>query len=709
MTDRDFANLDAARAALADPQLSLLELTSLCFAQPGLRAEAALHPAADRSLLSWLAAQDDPVAAAAASVRLAELPTAVPAAPAAAPNPAPGPAPAMPAAVPSSPAWSAQPAPTKPAAAAPSPAWSTQQPPTKPAAASPSPAWSVQPAPAAAKPGGAKLPAWALIGGGALLAVGAAVAAWTLVIPLFWGGSGSPASYAPEFRELPGLSVVSAVEALPAGQEWSTGFYPVGSELMVGWNSTSAVYEYQSQLEEYENATRARQEWDAAYAQGHLDGKRCLTRTDVDLTWYSSIASYCDSNISDNLSNSSAGGWAGYGDAVAGLPADPARSSEAPQVPAKPVPPGIGENLVAVNLSSASLAWSWNPADLWPGVSPSVRSFLVGDDAIAVLLSDPTRVDDSDPTLMLATIDAKSGAVKSSLETRQRDTTAIEWLVGDAVVVVDDRQQLRALDVSDLTREKWKSSAVPLEPNGWSYPDVLPGGYLPTDNGYLRASDGERAPFAIDAGRRGVLLQVIPGSDGQLVRLEGDAERETLRLAGFDTGNNAETWVLDRLSIQAQFRAAGKLLLVVDQGSLEAYQAKGDQLETSWRYRCTANCYLAFADHERVFVMDDDELLVLSAQDKGKPLGSVRIGDSSQLLVAKSTMYVVDQHERGAELTAYDLSKSGFPALWRSPGFSGWVRSTDKYLVIEDGLRNQLGILGGDREDWAAVEPTDGP
>lgn len=684
MTGRDYANLEVARAALADPHLPTAELLALCFAQPSLRAEAAMHPSADRNLLSWLAAQDDPVVAAAAGVRLSSL------------NPAP--APFQPAPV--QPAFVAQ----QVASAGPAQAPPAQTPPAQlPPAQTP---------PAKAPAGSGKVPRWALIGGGAVAAAGAALATWFLVIPMFLGGPASTVSYAPEFRQAPGLTAVNVADSLPGSQEWSTTFYEAGPDLMVGWNSTPDVYEYQYQVKEYGTAVEAREQWDADYALGYADGERCLKRTDADLTWYSSIGEYCDYRTSENLNTTSSGGYAGYGDAVRGLSADPSRDSSAPQVPVKPEPPQLGDNLVGIDLKSAKAAWTWNPADLWPGVTPSIQSLRVEGGIVAVLLGDTADDGDPDanPVHWLATIDAGSGTVKSSLQTGRRDTAGIQWLVGDSLIVLDDKQQLRALNVADLSQEKWKSSAVPMYADEGGYGEVLPGGYVPTDNGYLRASDGQRAEFAIDAGRRGVMLATLSGTEDQLIRLESDTERETQRIAGFDAATNSETWVLDRLSLGAHVRVAGGLLLVMDAGELSAYTVKGKELESRWRYRCaSSSCWMTFADDDRVFVSQETELYVFSVRDQGKLIGSVRAQQYSYSFVAKSVLYLVEENGAGSEITAYDLAKEGFPALWRSPVFAGWVSQSSGHLFVDNGARNQLGVLGGDRDDWAALEPRDGP
>ncbi|WP_298132216.1 hypothetical protein [Micropruina sp.] len=690
MTGRDYANLETARAALADPRLPAPELLALCFAQPSLRAEAAMHPSADRNLLGWLAAQDDPVVAATAGVRLNSL------------GAAPPPIQAPPAAAPFQSAFAAQQVPGQP----------ILPPSAQPAfaAAQQAPA---QPAPAQTSVRSGKGRRLALIGGAAAAALAAAAATWFWVIPIFLGGGSAAAvSYAPEFRQAPGLTAVSAIEGLPSSQEWTTSFVEAGPDLMVGWNSTPAVYDYQFEAKEYRSAVEARQQWDADYAVGFADGARCLKRTDADLTWYSSIAEYCEYQTSENLSTTSSGGYAGYGDAVRGLSADPSRDSSAPEVPAKPVPPAIGDNLVGVDLKSAKVAWTWNPADLWEGVTPSIYGFRVSDGVIAVLLADPAENSDEDanPVYWLATLDAKSGAVKSSVQTSRRDAWSIQWLVGDSLIVTNDKQQLRALNVADLSQEKWNSSAVPMYAEEGGYAEVLPGGYLLTDNGYLRASDGQRAEFAIDAGRRGVLLAKLPGTEDQLIRTESDSERETQRIAGFDAGKNSETWVLDRLSLGAHVRVAGGLLLVMDAGELSAYTIKGDELESRWRHRCAASsCWLTFADNDRVVVSEESEVYVLSLREQGKLIGSVRVQPYSYSFVAKSVLYTVEDNGDGHEMIAYDLDKSGFPALWRSAVFAGWVSQPGEHLVIEDSGRAQLGILGGDRDDWRALEPRESP
>ena len=684
MTGRDYAHLESARAALADPRLPAAELLALCFAQPSLRAEAAMHPAADRNLLGWLAAQDDPVVAAAAGVRLNSLgaapaPVQQPATPVYQPL-APLPAPVQP---PGQPAYAAQPVVTAP------------------------PTASTQPGQAAAEPAAVrsgKGSRWALIAGAAAVVVGAAAATWFLVVPMFIGGPAATAAYAPEFREVPGVAAVSAIEGLPGGQEWSTSFYDAGTaDLMVGWNSTPDIYRYQDEAREYGSAVAARKEWDADYAKGYADGEECLKLTDV--KQYSSIAEYCYYQSSQHLSVTSLAGYTGFEDAVAGLAADPSRSGAAPQAPPKPEAPAIGENLVGIDLKSAKVAWTWNPADLWEGVTPSIYGFRASDGVIAVLLADPAETGDTDanPVYWLATLDARSGTVKSSLQTSQRDTSTLHSVVGDTVTVLNDKQQLRGLNVADLSQEKWSTSAVPVFEEG-GYVDVLPGGYLLTENGYLRASDGKPAEFAIDAGRRGVYLSALQGAEGQLIRLEVDYERETQRIAGFDPAANAETWVLDRQSLGAQVQVAGGLLLAVDGGELAAHAIKGDQLESRWRHRCASFCWISFADGERVFVADEGEISVLSVTE-GKLLGSVRAQEYAYSFVAKSLLYVVERNGDGLEMTAYDMAKSGYPALWRSPVFSGWPMQTAGHLVIDDGPNTQLGILGGDRDDWRALEP----
>ena len=83
----------------------------------------------------------------------------------------------------------------------------------------------------------------------------------------------------------------------------------------------------------------------------------------------------------------------------------------------------------------------------------------------------------------------------------------------------------------------------------------------------------------------------------------------------------------------------------------------------------------------------------------------MRAQEYAYSFVAKSLLYVVERNGDGLEMTAYDMAKSGYPALWRSPVFSGWPMQTAGHLVIDDGPNTQLGILGGDRDDWRALEP----
>ena len=682
MISSPYADLEVARAALNDPGLPVSELTALCFIQPSLRAEAAMHPAADQNLLRWLAGQADPVVAAAASMRLPDMGLPEPSVPLPYVAPAEERTVLRPVANPV-----AQPDFTAPV--------------VEPAAE----------APATASRGSGKGRRWALIGGGAAVAIGAVVAGWALVLPMLTGGPSAVVRYAPEFREEPGLTVVNVIDTLPRGQEWYTAFHWTGTELMLSVNNTPDIWEYRTQLDDYQYASERWTIWEADYAVGHRDGITCLARTDVDLGWYyASIRDYCADNGWSSLTRDSEGGWAGFNDAVEGLQADPARTVGAPVRPTQPEPPETGDTISAVDLNAKAVTWSWNPMSVWPDIAHSIQTVQSSGETVAVLLGDPAERGsiEANPTIRLATLDLKTGALKSSIETRARDTSGLEWVVDGLVIVTDDKGRFRALDAADLNQEKWTSSATRMDLNDVAvYPSVLPGGYLPTDGGYLRASDGERADFARDAGRRGVVL--TPLAEDQLMRLEANYERGTLRASGFDRANNSETWVLDRLTTSASIRAVGRTLLVSDEAKVEAYDVRGDELESRWRYRCSGSCRVDFADTDRVFVVDTDEVVILSLPDKGKELGSARVAEWASIFVAPTVMYVRESGETVNELSAYDLQKSGLPMLWRSPGFFGWVSQAEGHLVIQDDSRGQLGILGGEQDDWRALEPPENP
>lgn len=686
----DRRDLDAARAALADPRTTPDQLLALCLAQPSLGAEAAMHAAADRPLLGWLAKWEDPVTAATAQARLALLPGDSPVAPA---HPAAGPAFAA-ASGPFSTATPGQPGLVTPAGAGLS-----------------APVASVPPSQGSGAPGARPAPRPGtrrrLVIGGIAAVVALALAATGVFVVLPWlTGRGGTYNRAPDFREQPGILAVDAIDGLPTtgGQTWSTSFTPVsGTGMALAYNWTSAFRDYQEQLSAYNEAAQAYQAWESAYTAGYADGKSCMAAT-VDLTWYSSKQDYCYYHSGDYANTSTSGGDAGFTDATHNLPSTPANPgasmNEPPEVPAKPQPPTTGDNLVGIDLKTGKMAWKLDLGSVWPGVNPSgwVNSTDAG--RTLLVLSDPAA-EEGTADRMLVVVDDRTGKATAGKPTDGADLTSAT-LVGDLVVVADSDDNLRALNATDLATQVWTSPARALAMSGEENPYWLtpPPGYLLTQDGYIKVADGTKADFARDAGQDGIQLTVLEGTRGDLIRVEPrDAAYD---VSGFNSGSNSKTWRLDGLS--AMPRKAGGHLLAVEKDEVTAYRINGSEIEDAWRYSCTDQCVVTFADDQRVFVEDlgRDEFVILRTSD-GTRLDRVRDVNSGYPTVGTSVVYLQTQNR----IVAYDLEKSGTPTLWRSREVGGWLAVFDGSLVLIDSSSGRLGIIGLDADDWNSFKPTD--
>lgn len=678
----EWRDLDAARAALTDPRTSPDQLLAICLAHPGLGAEVAMHSAADRSLLVWLAKWDDPVTAATAQARLTRLPAdAAPsdhrvagpvvfAAPAqsAAPVAAPG--------VPPGAGFTAAPAQPFPAL------------------------------PAAHLAGGLQPGRKGVIGAiAAVVALGLVATAIFVVLP-WLSGRGGTYAYAPDFREKPGILAVDATNGLPTGddQSWSTSFTDVpGTGVALAYNWTSAFSDYREKLSAYNEAAEAYREWEAAYTSGYADGKSCMAAS-ADLTWYSSKQEYCSYHSNDYSSTSSTGGDAGFTDAIHNLPSTPADPGSSqylpPEVPAKPRPPTTGDNLAGIDLKTGKVTWTLDLGSVWQGVSPSGFVCNTDDGRTLLVLSDSAADEDATERLLVI-VDDRTGRATVG---KPADGADLAWavLAGDLVVVADEDANLRAISAADLTTERWTSSARGLNQSSEESPYWLtaPPGYLLTQDGYIKLADGTSADFARDAGQDGIQVTVLNGSQNDLIRVE--PRDDTYDISGFDSGSDTETWRLDGVTSIPR-KAAGQLI-ATEEDEVTAYRINRSSLERTWRYSCTERCVVTFADDNRVFIEDlgADEFAILKTDD-GTKLDRVRDEDGNYPIVGKSVVYLKAQNR----IVAYDLDKSGTPTLWRSRDVRGWLDVFDGSLVIVDSSSGRLGIIGLDADDWSSFTPTE--
>lgn len=671
----NWSSLDAARAALADPATPAGELLAICLAHPSQCAEAAMHPAADRDLLLWLSRREDPVVAATAQARLATLPPThhQPVAPA--PFDAP----------------------------APEAFRRTQSTPRSEAAQTPP---SYQPAGAPAlrpSPSRGRNLILSLVAGAAVLAV--VVTGVAAFLPRFLGGNSH--SYAPDFRERPGIRAVDAQAGLPTSddQRWSTDFTPApGSDIVLAYNSTSAFGEYRQKLAEYNEAAEAYRQWETDYRSGYAAGQECLTKIDQ-VGWYSSMREYCSYNFIENSTVQTPAAGVGFSDAVEGFAANPASPGSdygaAPSVPDRPNAPSVGDNLIGIDLNATSVAWTLNLDKVWPGVQPSGHNGNVDGGRTLVTLNDPTA-EEGKGERMLAILDVKTGTISAS---HLSDGADLSWasLHGDVVVTADEEGNLRGVSASDLVTEKWTTSAQALATSdqGHGYGLSPPPGYFLTANGYIKLSDGTAAPFARDAGQDGIQLTVLTGTDNDLIRVEPIDEKYDV--AGFDPGANTRTWRLHDLSgIPTK---AGGLLLAVSTDELAAYSIKGSELERKWSYSCSEHCTISFADDTRVFVEDfgRQALVILKSAD-GTEIDRIKDPGGYGPVVGKSVAYLSTDDR----LLAYDLDKAGTPTLWRSTNVSGWLTTVGGHLVLQRSDAGILGIIGADGEDWEQFKPAGG-
>lgn len=526
-----------------------------------------------------------------------------------------------------------------------------------------------------------------------------------IFLPRFVGGHGY--SYAPDFRERPGIRAVDAQEGLPTSddQRWSTDFTPApGSDIVLAYNSTSAFGDYQQKLAEYNEAAEAYRQWETDYRAGYAAGQECLTKTDQ-ISWYSSMREYCSYNFTENSTVQTPAAGVGFNDAAEGFAANPASPGSdydaAPSVPDKPNPPSVGDNLVGIDLNTTKVAWTLNLDTVWPGVQPSGHNGSVDGGRTLVTLNDPTA-EEGKGERMLAILDVKTGTITAS---HLSDVADLSWasLHGDVVVVADDEGNLRGVSASDLVTEKWTTSAQALATSEGShgYGFSPPPGYRLTADGYIKTSDGTAAPFARDAGQDGIQLTVLTGTDNDLIRVE--PLDETYDVAGFDPGANTQTWRLHDLS--GMPTKAGGLLLAAATDEVAAYNINGSELERKWRYSCSEHCTISFADDARVFVEDDgrQSLVILKTAD-GTEIDRIKDAGGYGPVVGKSVAYV----RTDDRLLAYDLDKAGTPTLWRSTNVSGWLTTFGGHLVLQRSDAGLLGIIGADGDDWEQFKPAGG-
>ncbi len=541
------------------------------------------------------------------------------------------------------------------------------------------------------------------IAGAAVLAV--VVTGVAAFLPRLLGGNS--VSYAPDFRELPGIRAVDAQAGLPTSddQRWSTDFTPApGSDIVLAYNSTSAFGDYRQKLAEYNEAAEAYRQWETDYRSGYAAGQECLTEIDH-IGWYSSRQEYCSYNFTESSTVQTPAAGVGFSDAVEGFAANPASPGSdydaPPSVPDRPNAPSVGDNLVGIDLNTTKVAWTLNLDNVWPGAQPSGHNGSVDGGRTLVTLDDPTA-EEGKGERMLAILDVKTGTITAS---RLSDSADLSWasLHGDVVVTADEEGNLRGVSASDLTTEKWTTSAQALatseENQGYGFSP--PPGYLLTADGYIKLSDGTAAPFARDAGQDGIQLTVLTGTDNDLIRVEPIDEKYDV--AGFDPGANTQTWRLHDLSgIPTK---AGGLLLAASTDELAAYDIKGSELDRKWSYSCSEHCTLSFADDTRVFVEDlgRQAVVILKAAD-GTEIDRIRDPGGYGLVVGKSVAYM----RTDDRLLAYDLDKAGTPTLWRSAKISGWLTTFGGHLVLERSDAGILGIMGADGEDWEQFKPAGG-
>jgi|GEM_PF-3944374 hypothetical protein len=642
---RNWADPTAAQAALNDPRTATFDLLGICMAHSQLRASAALHPNADLNLLTWIAGQEEPVAAATASSRLAQL----------APPPIGAPPPPMlPLAV------------------------GTGQ----------------TPAPRPAKP--ARIGLWAGVG---VLTVALIVAA-VIVVPRLLHTA--VAEYAPELRELPGLVSVDAQQGLStAGKTWSTTFYDAPEAgYVIGANATSAYADYQVQLSEYNDASAALKQWESDYASGYSAGKVCLADTDQGY-YYETQAEYCFDYAGDYLSVNDSAAEAGFVDAVNGAASSPDHPGDSgytpPQIPAKPTEPEADGNLVGIDLGSGTLAWRVELSSVWPDAQPRLETMEISGEQALLVLQDVSKgtEETSGPTL-LAMLNVKTGVLGASASLPSDGSTVVT-LHGNVAVVTDADGALRGLSTSDLT-QKWTSTARPYwwqndESPYWI--SQIPGDYLLTDDGYLRMTDGQRATFGRDAGQDSIQLGVLNGTADQLIRLQ--TVDTGYDVSGFDPNKDEQTWKLS--GIYPTLWSAGGLIIASSEGEVEAYRLRGTELDRQWRYSCDSDCGLSFADDSRVFITQwqTGTVVVLNTAD-GEQLDTVTNNDGGSPMVGASVLYL----RQDQRLIARDRNKSGLPTLWRSIPFEGALNQVGDRFVIEDQTDNvgKVGILGLDGDDW---------
>lgn len=640
---RNWADPMAAQAALNDPRTATFDLLGICLAHPQLRAAAAMHPSADLNLLTWIAGQEEPVAAAMAGSRLAQF-TAPPMAP-------------------------------------------------PPTLAQPS---GIAQVPA---PGPGRRPRLALWAGVAVLALALVVAAVVVVPRLIHS---SVADYAPELRELPGLVSVDAQQGLPtAGKAWSTAFYDAPEAgYVIGANETSAYADYQVQLSEYNDASAALKQWEFDYASGYSSGKACLADTDQGY-YYETQAEYCFDSAWDYLSVNDSAAEAGFVDAVNGAASSPDHPGDAgytpPQVPAKPAEPAADGNLVGIDLSTGTLSWRVELSSVWPDAQPRLETMDVSGDQALLVLQDVSKAteESSGPTL-LAMLNVKTGALGASASLPS-DGSMVVTLHGDVAVVTDADGALRGLSTSDLT-QKWTSTA---HPYWWQNDESpywiaqIPGDYLLTDDGYLRMTDGQQATFGRDAGQDSIQLGVLNGTTDRLIRLQ--TVDSGYDVSGFDPNRDEQTWKLS--GVYPTVWSAAGLIVASSEGKVEAYRLQGSELDRQWRYSCDSDCGLSFADDSRVFITqwESGTVIVLNTSD-GEQVDTVTNTDGGSPMVGASVLYL----RQDQRLIARDRNKSGLPTLWRSIPFEGALNQVGDRFVIEDQTDNTgtVGILGLVGDDW---------
>ncbi len=679
--DQGWSEPSAAQAAVNDPSTPTFDLLAICMARPELRASVALHPNADVHLLTWIAGQDEPVAAATASSRLALLSAA--------------PQPPVPAA-----GWQAQPQPAFSSASA---SYAQAQYPASAQVGSAQPQhYPAQPQVAAISPGAvprrrSRFVLWSGVG---IVGLAAVVVAAVVIVP--WLLDAGSYDYAPDLRDQPGLVSVDAQQGLPSGDyHWYTSFYEApDAGFVIGSNSTSAFDDYQTKLSEYNDAQAMLREWEADYQSGYAAGKVCLSESS-DTYYYNTRADYCYDYMGYYLDDRTSADEAGFVDSVNGLAASPDHPGNsnysAPLVPVKPELPTVNANLVGIDLKTGRIGWRLELATLWPDAQPRVAGLQTSGDNAVMVLEDETTADDATGPELLAVLNVKTGVVTAST-TLNADRDVLVRLHGDIVVLADKDGALRGVKTSDLATSVWTSSAHPY----WWHNDEsplwvfeIPGDYLLTDDGYVRMTDGQRADFARDAGQDLVQLSKLNGTKDQLIRIQG--HDDGYDIAGFDAAKDEQTWKLSGVMPEAW--SAGGYVIAVSGGDVTAYRVNGDDLDRKWRYSCDGDCSVAFADNSRVVVSEwkSSRVVVVNTAD-GEKLDSVDNSDGNIPLAGRSVLYLRQDHR----LIARDLNKSGLAALWRSIAFDGSLLQVGDQFVIENNGEDvgKLGILGLDGDDW---------